>query len=65
VSNDTYALNRKANALRDKGNYTQAIQYYDKVLAIDPNAAYALDGKGNVFSIKAITRKPYNITTRP
>jgi hypothetical protein len=50
VSNDTYALTGKADALRNQGNYTEAIQNYDKVLVIDPNATYALDGKGNAFS---------------
>jgi tetratricopeptide (TPR) repeat protein len=28
------------------GNYTGAIKYYDKALAIDPNDTYALDNKG-------------------
>ena len=30
------ALNNKGNALSSQGNYTQAITYYDKALAIDP-----------------------------
>jgi tetratricopeptide (TPR) repeat protein len=33
-----------------QGNYTQAIQYYDKALAIDPNDKLALNGKGNTLS---------------
>ena len=39
----------KAYALYSQGNYTQAIQYYDKALAIDPNDKDALDGKGNAL----------------
>ena len=31
-----------------QGNYTQAIQYYDKALAIDPKYVSALTGIGNV-----------------
>jgi tetratricopeptide (TPR) repeat protein len=31
------------NALFNYGNYAQAIQYYDKVLAIDANDNFALD----------------------
>ena len=30
-------------------NYTQAIQSFDKALAIDPNDKYALHGKGNAL----------------
>ena len=30
----------------DLGNYTQAIQYYDKALAIDPKNVDALNYKG-------------------
>jgi tetratricopeptide (TPR) repeat protein len=36
----------KGNALIEQGNYTQAIQSFDKALAIDPNDKYALEGKG-------------------
>ena len=32
--------------LRQLGNYTQAIPYLDKALAIDPNYKEALDNKG-------------------
>jgi Flp pilus assembly protein TadD len=32
------------------GNYTQAIQYFDKALAIDPNDKDALNGKANAVS---------------
>ena len=44
---------QEVNALVDKGispgalgNYTGAIAYYDKVLAVDPKAVDALNGKG-------------------
>ena len=36
----------KGNALIEQGNYTQAIQSFDKALAIDPNDKCALEGKG-------------------
>ena len=32
------------------GNHTQAIQYYDKALAIDPNYKYALNNEGNALN---------------
>ena len=32
-----------------QGNYTQAIKYYDKALAIDPNDKDALNNKGLPF----------------
>ena len=48
-SSGVSALVDKAYALYSQGNYTQAIQYYDKALAIDPDDKYALDGKGNAL----------------
>src|SRR6266568_2999237 len=60
--NQVTMLNNKGNALLSGGlgNYTQAITYYDKALAIDPRyvlaiigKGYALDGLGN--HTKAIT----------
>ena len=39
----------KADALYSQGNYTQAIQYYDRAFAVDPNDTYALNGKGNAL----------------
>ena len=33
-------------SLYNLGNYSQAIQYYDKALAIDPHFVLALNGKG-------------------
>ena len=33
------------NIAQDQGNYTEAIEYYDKVLAIDPNDVDALNNK--------------------
>ena len=32
------------------GNYTQALQYVDKALAIDPNFKDALNGKGDALN---------------
>jgi predicted O-linked N-acetylglucosamine transferase (SPINDLY family) len=40
------ALIDKADTLRSSGNYIQAIQYYDKALAIDPNNVAVLINKG-------------------
>ena len=39
-------MNNKGYALNYQGNYFQAIQSYDKALAIDPNDKGALTGKG-------------------
>ena len=36
----------KGNALIEQGNYTGAIQSFDKALVTDPNDKYALEGKG-------------------
>src|SRR5690349_2106407 len=44
------ALVDKGNALLDQGNYTQAIQYFEKALAIDPNDKVALANKGSALS---------------
>jgi tetratricopeptide (TPR) repeat protein len=43
------------------GNYSQAIHYYDKALAIDPNLVLALTGKANVvFGLRNYTQAiPY------
>ena len=48
-SSDVSAFVDKAYSLYSHGNYTQAIQYYDKALVIDPNDKHALDGKGNAL----------------
>lgn len=40
------ALTNKSNALDPLGNHRQAIQYFDKVLAIDPRNIIALINKG-------------------
>ncbi|MGD9673462.1 MAG: tetratricopeptide repeat protein [Candidatus Nitrosocosmicus sp.] len=42
-------LYEKATQLHDAGNYDEAITYYDKVLAIDPNDVYALGNKGGAL----------------
>ena len=36
--------------LNGLGYHTQAIQYYDKALAIDPKYVDALSGKGNALN---------------
>ena len=43
------ALTNKAVALDRLGNYTGAILYIDKALAIQPNDTYALTGKGTAL----------------
>ncbi|MGB8934325.1 MAG: tetratricopeptide repeat protein [Candidatus Nitrosopolaris sp.] len=43
------ALTSKAVTLGSLGNYTGAIEYYDKALTIQPNDSYALDNKGLAF----------------
>jgi tetratricopeptide (TPR) repeat protein len=48
-SSDVSALVNKGDALYKQGNYTQAIQYYDKVLAIDPKDGEALNGIGDAL----------------
>ena len=35
-----------ANKAQDLGNYSRTIEYYDKVLGIDPNDVNALNNKG-------------------
>src|SRR6187200_2747111 len=48
-SDNVSALVNKGNALDSSGNHAQAIQYYDKALAIDPNDFDALNNKGNAL----------------
>jgi len=40
------SLLKKGLALDKSGNHTEAIEYYNKVLAIDPNDVATLDAKG-------------------
>jgi tetratricopeptide (TPR) repeat protein len=42
-------LNDKAVSLGGQGNYEEAITYFDKALAIDPNYKEALNGKGDAL----------------
>jgi tetratricopeptide (TPR) repeat protein len=44
-SNNAEALGGKGNALTELGNYNEAITFYDKTLAIDPNNKAALTSK--------------------
>ncbi len=44
------AQSNKGFALNSLSNYTQAIQSFDKALAIDPNDSHALNGKQNAIS---------------
>ena len=47
--------------LNDLGKYQEAITYYDKVLAIDPNFVYALNGKGVALDDLGKNRGSYYI----
>ncbi|MFZ0512960.1 MAG: tetratricopeptide repeat protein, partial [Candidatus Nitrosopolaris sp.] len=46
----SYALYEKGDALNSLGNYTEAIQYFDKALAIDPKFEVALYDKGDALN---------------
>ncbi|HXX97454.1 MAG TPA: tetratricopeptide repeat protein [Candidatus Bathyarchaeia archaeon] len=46
---DVDALNNKGVTLNSLGNYTGAILYYDKALAIDPNLPYVCSHKGTIL----------------
>jgi len=43
------SLFSKAYNLYNKGEYEEAIEYFDKMLQLDPNNVYTLIGKGNSF----------------
>jgi tetratricopeptide (TPR) repeat protein len=47
---EVFTLLDKDNALRNEGDHTGAIQYYDKVLAIDPNNKDVLHEKSNALA---------------
>ena len=49
-SNNKENLIDKGWALYDQGSYGEAIQYYDKALAIDPNNVNAVNDKGNALN---------------
>ena len=46
TTDNVSSLTGKGDALYYQEKYDQAIQYYDKALAIDPNDTYALSSKG-------------------
>jgi Tetratricopeptide repeat/PKD domain len=48
-SSDATTLNSKGIALENQGKYAEAITYYDRALAIDPNNKFALSNKGNAL----------------
>ena len=50
ASSDVSILVNKATALSYQGNYTQAIQYYDKALDIDPHYTNAIYDKDTAFN---------------
>jgi tetratricopeptide (TPR) repeat protein len=50
-------LTNKALALGRLGNFTGAILYYDKALAIQPNDTYALDNKAAALVEQELSRR--------
>jgi tetratricopeptide (TPR) repeat protein len=48
-SNEKYIYLHKGDALNQQDNYTQAIPFFDKALAIDPKFQDALTGKGRAL----------------
>jgi tetratricopeptide (TPR) repeat protein len=50
VAEGDTALRNKGDALYSQGNYPEAIIYYDKALAIDPNNKDYLQWKQNALS---------------
>jgi tetratricopeptide (TPR) repeat protein len=44
------SLMTKARDIIQSGNYTEAMNYFDKALSIDPNNVSALNGKGAALS---------------
>jgi tetratricopeptide (TPR) repeat protein len=51
TNQSTSALNNKAFALSSLENYSEAISYYDKALAIEPDDALALDNKNKILDL--------------
>jgi tetratricopeptide (TPR) repeat protein len=49
ISEDIDALNEKGNTLFNQRKYEEAIEYYDKALAIDPNNKEFLNNKANAL----------------
>ena len=49
ITNSTEDILNKANVLLDLQKYDEALQYYDKVLAIDPNNIDTMNDKANVL----------------
>jgi tetratricopeptide (TPR) repeat protein len=72
INNNVEVLNNRGKALDEQGRYEEAIRYYDKVLAIDPNNKFALNNKGAdlydlgryeealVYFDKRLALDPYN-----
>ena len=50
VSGNSTLLVQEGNTLDNLGNYTVAIEYFDKALAIDPHHVNALNNKGAALS---------------
>jgi tetratricopeptide (TPR) repeat protein len=45
VANDVDVINNKGWALNELGRYQEAIPYFDRALAIDPDYVHALNNK--------------------
>ena len=48
-SQEVNALLDKADSFYNQQKYSEAMNLYDKVLALEPNNIHALSGKGNAF----------------
>jgi tetratricopeptide (TPR) repeat protein len=49
ISDNVSKLKEKGDALYKQGRYQEAIEYYDRALAMDPNDVSALNNKGNAL----------------
>ena len=52
-SDDKYALKSKGFALYNLGNYTEVIEFADKVLALYPNDTWSLPSRVDSLNVKA------------
>ncbi|MGC2574341.1 MAG: tetratricopeptide repeat protein, partial [Candidatus Nitrosopolaris sp.] len=59
---DIDALNNKGAALNSLGNYTGALEFYNKALTIDPNDTFALTNKDVILHMLGNNTTPGNVT---
>jgi tetratricopeptide (TPR) repeat protein len=62
ISNNVSKLKEKGDALSEQGRYQEAIEYYDRVLAIDPNYVDALNNKEAIeYYNRVLAMEPDNV----